>query len=80
MGHKFVWGNTLDFFLNSDVNIINLETSITSTLPHPLALSSKIEVARQVCAVLRVNSYWAAPQQTRRRTPRSSTTKCTPTT
>jgi hypothetical protein len=31
MGHKFVWGNTLDFFLNSDVNIINLETSITST-------------------------------------------------
>jgi poly-gamma-glutamate capsule biosynthesis protein CapA/YwtB (metallophosphatase superfamily) len=30
MGHKFVWGNTLDFFLNSDVNIINLETSITT--------------------------------------------------
>ncbi len=33
MGHKFVWGNTLDFFLNSDVNIVNLETSITSTTP-----------------------------------------------
>jgi len=30
LGHKFVWGNTLDFFHNSDVNIINLETSITT--------------------------------------------------
>jgi poly-gamma-glutamate capsule biosynthesis protein CapA/YwtB (metallophosphatase superfamily) len=30
LGYKFVWGDTLRFFLNSDVNIVNLETSITT--------------------------------------------------
>jgi poly-gamma-glutamate capsule biosynthesis protein CapA/YwtB (metallophosphatase superfamily) len=29
-GYAFVWGDTINFFHNSDINIVNLETSVTT--------------------------------------------------